>query len=193
MIISNSGKYIFVHIMKAAGTTISRTLDKSLKWNDIVLGSTPIGEAIQGPFRKRFSLHKHSRASEIQSAVGERIWNDYFTFAFVRNPWDLMVSSYFWWVQKSSRWEKYRDDTALTSQMNGFNEFILSNYGREMINECKGNIYDWISADGEIIVDFVGRFEQIQADWQIICRQIGLRHFELPWLNKSNRQPYQDY
>ena len=90
-------------------------------------------------------------------------------------------------------WEKFANDTAAVKGMDGFNEFILSKYGSEMINECSGSAFDWISAEGKIIVKFVGRFERLQQDWKLICRSIGAKKAELPWLNKVERRPYQEY
>ena len=47
MIISNSHKFIFVHVMKTAGTSVSAALDPWLRWNDIAIGGTRFGEQIQ--------------------------------------------------------------------------------------------------------------------------------------------------
>jgi len=94
MLISNSLKCIFVHIHKCAGTSVELALDKHLAWNDLLLGSTEAGMLIQAGYQQRFGLGKHSSAAEIQHVVGEEIWRDYFTFAFVRHPCDRLVSLY---------------------------------------------------------------------------------------------------
>ena len=49
MIISNSHKFIFVHILKTAGTSICAALDPTLRWNDVILGGTGFGEKMNAP------------------------------------------------------------------------------------------------------------------------------------------------
>jgi len=51
MILSNSKKYIFVHIPKCAGTSITRAIAPSCEWNDIILGSTEFGNEIQNAYQ----------------------------------------------------------------------------------------------------------------------------------------------
>ena len=57
---------------------------------------------------------------------------------------------------------------------------------------------NWLLAEGkfgpdDIIVDFVGRFEHLQRDFEHVCEVIGIEPPELPHLKKSQRGPYQDY
>ncbi len=53
---------------------------------------------------------------------------------------------------------------------------------------------DWISdARGEVIVDFVGKFESLQDDFNEICKQIGRPRKMLPHVKKSDRGHYRDY
>jgi hypothetical protein len=104
-------------------------------------------------------MPKHLKAFEVKRLIGNQIWEDYFSFTFIRNPWDLMVSSYSWWLQKAPKHKRIMDcDIRNIRRMGSFTELILSKYGRTMINEYEGNLFDWISENGKIIVDFVGVF-----------------------------------
>lgn len=94
MLISNSRKFIYIHLHKTAGTSIENTLESTLAWNDIILGSTKFGEGLQEIYKTKFGLHKHSSAQEVLSVVGTKICNEYFTFSTVRNPYSLAVSQY---------------------------------------------------------------------------------------------------
>ena len=73
MLISHSHKLIFIHIQKTGGSTISEILSKNFP--DICQFKAKHDFAIQG--------------------TGELCeWKDYYKFAFVRNPWDRLVSWY---------------------------------------------------------------------------------------------------
>ena len=170
---------IFIHIPKTAGNSITYALNFLPKITDKDYSSAKIG--------------KHAKAVEVKRILGDKIWEEYFTFSFVRNPWDLVVSCYYWWLQKAHKWEKFHPDIRRIQQLGSFDGFMHSQYGREMINEIKGNIFDWISEEGEIIVDFVGRFENIQEDWKEVCEHIGAQDQTLPHKNRTERKPYRGF
>jgi hypothetical protein len=93
MVISNSRQYIFFHIPKCGGTTMSRVLAHDVRWNDIVIGGTPTGEALHGPWRKQFGAGKHAMPPEVRRVVGEDIYQRYFKFVVVRDPIDRFISA----------------------------------------------------------------------------------------------------
>jgi len=45
---------------------------------------------------KFFTNHPHPELADVRRFLGEEIWNSYFKFAFVRNPYDIAVSRYHW-------------------------------------------------------------------------------------------------
>lgn len=65
--------------------------------------------------------------------IGEKIWNDYFTVAFVRNPFDMILSLYSMYTQyrKYTNPERNRDWYHHWNQYKDFEDFILS------MGECK--------------------------------------------------------
>ena len=114
----------------------------------------------------------------MRTVIGQDLWASYFTFAFVRNPWDLMVSTYNWWLQKAPRWESLNETVAEITAMGGFVGFMQSRYGSAQINEIEGNISGWITdGSGNIILDYVARFERLQEDWQVVCDGSGSTRF----------------
>jgi len=94
MIILNSRQMIYVHLHKCGGTSIEASFEPAARWNDLILGSTPLGEVMQTHYARRFSLEKHSTATEIIAAVGEDLWNSYTTWTTVRSPYGRITSHY---------------------------------------------------------------------------------------------------
>ena len=92
--ICNSKKFIFIHLHKCGGTSVERSLDDIMQWNDIMLGSTKYGESVQSQYNDKFGIFKHSSALKTKDLVGDEIWDQYFTFSVVRHPIDRIVSYY---------------------------------------------------------------------------------------------------
>jgi len=178
MIISNSHKFIFVHVMKTAGTSVSAAIDPFLRWNDIAVGGTRFGEQIQPAFRERFGLHKHSTAREIRAMVGADVWSSYFTFTFVRHPFDRIVSLYTWLQQTlqnappdAPQWSWQAAIAFRESQ--GFSEFIRHERFRNSLGGRPQ--FEWIYDDyGRCIVEFVGRFDDLDAARRTISDRTGV-------------------
>lgn len=187
MIISNSHKFIFVHIMKTAGTSICAALDPTLRWNDVILGGTGFGEQINGPYKDRFGLLKHATARQIRAVVGDEVWSSSFTFTVVRHPYTRMVSFYTW-LEKSIR--NARPDSAIWTwpstkgfvESKTFSEFIRNEKFRQsMASRPQVN---WVCDDeGRSIVDYVGRFEDLSSVRTTISDRIGV---ELKPLERHN-------
>ena len=178
MIIANSRKFIFVHVMKTAGTSVSAAIDPCLRWNDIAIGGTRFGEQIQPAFRERFGLHKHSTAGEIRAMVGADVWSSYFTFTVVRHPYDRIVSLYTW-LHKTLRsappeapeWS-WPVATAFRESQ-GFSGFIRHELFRRSLGG-RPQVEWTCDDDGRCILDFVGRFEDLDAARRTISERTGI-------------------
>jgi hypothetical protein len=94
MIISQSRRFIFIHIHKAGGTSVEFGLAPHLAWNDIILGSTPLGEAINDYYRKQYQLDKRSSVSDVERVCGLPAIEDYYMFSVVRHPLERLCSLY---------------------------------------------------------------------------------------------------
>ena len=203
MIISNSRKFIFIHIMKAAGTSITKTLDTFLEWNDLLLGATSFGETLQKLYYNRFQLHKHSRALEVRKIIGKNLWDMYFTFTFVRHPFDRAVSLYTWikgmieaegcrryfpfkLLRKRPFWEY--PGTKAFMETNSFSEFIRN---KKLLDLAPGFMpqTEWvIDENREVIIDYIGKVETIEKDFQYIASKIDCPEIGIDVHNRSRRK-----
>jgi Sulfotransferase family len=194
MIINNTFQFIFVHIPKSAGTTVTSVLSRFSSYCDIELGGTPLGEAIQPFFQKRYGLQKHSTFSEIRTVVGDVLLKRYFSFAIVRNPYTRAYSAYKYLSR--ARREHQIASLADFDKFKDFAGFVNSDY-------FQGQGYDrmmmpqsiWVARDNkshDIAVDYIGNVERLEACLDEIGTLVGggmeRRKSEgpLPVLNKSS-------
>ncbi|HXW23546.1 MAG TPA: sulfotransferase family 2 domain-containing protein [Xanthobacteraceae bacterium] len=177
--ISPDRRWIFVHIQKTGGNSVRSAL--GVESND---------------------LHKHFLARELRAVYGEAVWVDAFKFAFVRNPWDRLVS---WW----SMIDGGRDPSGAIPAPNSFFGYVLDHARtfEEFISRCTEEIIDsdgrknifrnqidyLVDESGAVIVDFIGRFERLQECFNDVTARLGLPSVELPRLNTSRRSAYPDY
>jgi hypothetical protein len=194
LIINNTFGFIFVHVPKAAGTTLTALLSKCSTYCDIEVGGTVLGEAIQPHFRQRFGLAKHSTAREISAVVGEVVWKRYFSFAFVRNPYARAHSAF--WFLRRMRAERALESLEPIDRLPTFEDFVRSEYfDSEGLDRILMPQLFWLRrspADATVRVDFVGKVEQIAASLEEIARQVEgvrrhlLENLEIPTLNRSD-------
>ena len=187
MIISHKHKFIFLKTRKTAGTSIEISLSRYCGKNDIITPITPEDEKIREkhnvypqnyldnkirflsniPYLKKFSMKfwNHITADQVKERIDEDIWNSYFKFCFDRNPWDKTISMYFW------------DKNSLGDI--SFDEYLKTKNGREFRN-YNFPIY---THNDKVVVDFIGKFENLKDDLEKICKKVGIK-FD-GWLPKA--------
>lgn len=175
MIISHKHKFIFLKTRKTAGTSFEIALGDICGPKDIVTRISMKDEIerrknyrgaqnyrlplkiysskdwkkllTEGRF-KRFE--NHDTAEKIVSIIGEKKWNEYFKFCFERNPWDKMVSQFYW------KKEEY--------QLASFEEFWDRGLAGEVL-EFSETIHtrEQYSLNGEIAVDKIYKYEEMKT------------------------------
>jgi chondroitin 4-sulfotransferase 11 len=181
MIASTTHKFIFIHIPKTAGGSIKHALHKHI---DI---ST----------REKDWLEKLSPHPTINKLKEHFNLDDYFKFAFVRNPWDRLVS-YYYFIQRADiylndhnhKW--YEQCKEIVKACPTFESYVNSDYC-EIDSQCS------FITDEKVCLDYIGRFENLQNDLNEICDRIGIDRCVLSddadsqIIKKSNRGVYQSY
>lgn len=193
MIINNSHEFIFVHIPKTAGTSVTSVLSQLTSFMDQEIGGTEFGEAVQPAYAKRFGIKKHSTAGEIRAVVGEATWNRYFSFSFVRNPFARSRSTFHFLREWSGAGPAIQDRMRAFSN---YEEFVLSGFWDETTGPDDIFLpqFHWLrsrSQKQQCVVDFVGTVENLAKDLRYCVsivgnRKIAARLDEVPVLNTSN-------
>ena len=172
MIVSRKHKFIYLGINKTATTSIENAL--SPYRNKYYHKYLRIKHNI---IHKGKPAFKHNPALNVKDLVGERIWNSYFSFTFVRNPWARTLSEY-----TGHRYDKS------TSLKEGFTEWVLAGGNWLAKNNTMKNFVS--DEDGKVIVDYIGKLENINEDMKIICDKIGIEPMELQHFNTSEKTSY---
>jgi chondroitin 4-sulfotransferase 11 len=171
--------WIFVQVQKTGGNAVRAAL----------------GVAVH-------DVHKHFFARELRDIYGKAAWDSSFKFAFVRNPWDRLVS---WW----SMIDNGRDYIDPVRPPNGFFGYVLEHARsfEEFILCCTDEIIDpdgrkqifrnqtdyLVDEDGAVIVDYIGRFERLQECFNEVSYRLGRTAVELPRINTSHHAAYTEY
>lgn len=178
--ISHDFKCIFIHIPKAAGQSVEHFFLKKvgLDWNSrspLLLRKNDEPNAGPGTLA-------HMRAADYVKYhyISQELFEQYFKFSFVRNPWSRAVSTY-----------KFLGYNVFMS----FETFVFKHIPKLMKN--KGWFimpqYDMLFENGQKLVDFIGKMEHMQVDFQKVCDQLGIVDVNLPHVNKNKRQDFKGF
>jgi hypothetical protein len=169
--VSHQNKCIFIHIPKAAGTSLARVFQDSIKNQ-----KSPVMLPFKAEDNKFDPPPPHLRASDYikYGHVTKKEFRSYFKFSMVRNPWDRIVSEY-----KYRRHPIYYD----------FKTFLFSRLPKPSWSDAYCHVipqYDFLyDSKGNCLVDFIGKVENIQEDFNKICNTLGMQNMLLPHANKS--------
>lgn len=161
---------IFIHVPKAAGRSVVRGL---------------------------YDVRSVEHASvQWYQEIDPVKFHDYFSFSFVRNPWDRLVSAYTYLCQggahtneEDSRWGDF------LCSFGDFDSFVCQwltteNAMRHLLFTPQH--YFLCDRLGELKLDFIGRFERLEEDYRHVAEKIP-GAADLPHLNHSRSTPYQYY
>ncbi len=192
MLLSVKYNFLFVHIAKTGGTSVRAAL-APLRWRDPMYIPQFIASRLSHATGHRIAskLPRHARIIAAKEMLPQELFESLFKFAFVRNPWDLQVSS----------WHHLRRERPqLIEHIPDFGSFIRWKLDPERsyqyhIDTSIERQTDYLKdLDGTILVDFIGKYENLQEDYEEACRRIGIKPPVLPHKRQAkDRKDYRSY
>lgn len=170
MLISYSHNFLFQHIPKTAGCSVVEPLvpfghrPEELLVNRLLERVGIRVNLVIGPHTwKRF--RDHSDMATIQRVLPQDVFDSLFKFAFVRNPWDWLVSRYHYITQTDHHGQHER-----VKQLGGFGGYVRWQAARKR----RGQAELLFGPGGEVLVDYIGRYETLADDFAEVTRRIGI-------------------
>lgn len=184
MLHSNEKRFIFVHIYKTGGESVVAALRGYCalyfknRYVNKAIRTLPGPSRILLGWRESLVRRQHMTAEQIRNVMPQDIFEQSFRFAFVRNPWDWHVSMYSYATQTKGH-PRHEEILAFGS----FDNYIRYRCD-EGVSLQSSFVFD---SSGKKIVNYVGRFENLSADFEQICRDLSI-DAKLPHKNASKRK-----
>jgi chondroitin 4-sulfotransferase 11 len=188
--IDRQRRIVFVHIPKTGGTSVEDALFPPVEQR------TAEDHLWGEPNPHQTGGLQHLTAAQIRDSVGAELFNDCYKFAFVRDPWDRMISLYAYHHERPGLLKMLglelprrrsffrRSKTDLIP----FEEYVEAVQTGPRHVQWAPQAEFLFDENGTQLVDFVGRFERLQADFEAACRQAGLVPSPLPHKKKSHKR-----
>jgi len=186
---------VYIDIAKVASSSLKATFASVLGIDMVQVGGNPHEVEFPRP-------PESSRAGP-----GGRLYPGLYTFAFVRNPWDRLVSCYRDKIQGEVEDFTQFSQSGVARCLARFDVFSVNMSFEEFVyavasipdadaDEHFRSQHKFLTNDrGGIAVDFVGRYENLEADFRYVAERIGLpKGISLPRLQANPRSVrYMDY
>ena len=171
MIINHKYKFIFIKSFKTAGTSLEIALSKFCSGKDVITSIVSEDEALRkklkytGP-QNNITMEEHMSISKIKSKLKSDIFEKYFKFVVVRNPFDQILSAYYWHNESKKNEKKF---IFLKKKKLDFHEF----FERKAKHIFQDEI-DRYTENGKILIDKFISYENLKKDLSELSNLINL-------------------
>ena len=185
----DSKKILFNHIPKTGGFSINQAFRYHF-------GFSALHHHLEDDPRKecRYILSSHHQLRYHRDNLPG--YDDMFKFTFVRNPFDRFISalSYLWYTNPES--DPYYETNIekrqrLINEYGDIHNFIMNCKDYSQFEPLFVPMYKYIcmsETDPSHDMDFIGRFENMQNDWERLCEMIGCPGLELNHYNRTSKK-----
>ena len=194
--ISHKYRCIYIHIPKTAGTSVELKLGlhgevrkrgsqdhRTIRNLHDAIWPPSIGRYAPIAWLRYINQRYQGYAKGFQF-LSKQQWDSYFKFAFVRNPWDRVYS----WYRNVMRDEVHQKMLQVSKDCD-FRQFVANHLEIWALRPQ----WSWIVDENDaMVVDYVGKFEALEADFEFVCRQIGMTDVALPKALHYGASMYKD-
>lgn len=184
MLYSFHHKFVFVHVWKTAGESIVEALRPSCnpafssKSVQRFLRRSPANVATALGWRAILIRNQHLKAHEIKEIMPDGLFDDCYSFGFVRNPWDRLISGYHY-AQQTPRHPEH----AIVRDLTNVSDFITYRENNSPVMQSD-LLFD--EKDRQLVTK-IGRFETLRQDFDSICVDLNITA-SLKKTNSSTRE-----
>ena len=187
--INHDLKAIFIHIPKNGGSYISEILSKYYGFKNYYLhrpdhkfhcnGKDESVVLHENKIHGTLMYYKTSDFINKIMNMNEDKWNTYFIFAFVRNPYDRIVSGWNYINKYNIPFKNYLNIGINANSFDFWHVFMTQTKHIIDINQT-------------IRADYIGKFENLEEDLKIILKKIGINDIiHKPFI--KNSKPHKKY
>jgi len=183
MIVSHLHRYLFVAMPKTGTHSVRQALREHLGPEDIEQVGLFVNKRF--PFDEIAQLqHGHLSVRQVRPYLGDAVCDAYFKFTFVRNPFDRFVSYCAFMTRQQGAFDRDPQGTMrhILFELRPMDHVHFQPQYTLLTNEA-----------GALEMDFIGRVERMQDDYDAICARIGIPSRPLDRVNSSRRGDYRQY
>lgn len=184
MLLSLKHNFLFVHIAKTGGTSVRAVL-RGYRYSGLYGPLAFVAHKLDQISGHRIGAKfpRHAKAIAAKEMLPQELYDGLYKFAFVRNPWDLQVSSF-----HHIRRERPHLMAGFQDDFTGFLRWKLDperpyQYHIDTSIELQSDYV--VDLHQRVIVDRIGHYEQLTSDFKAICQALGLESQALPHMRKA--------
>jgi len=166
--ISHSHKFIFFHGFKTAGVSIRISLQDLIHKDEFWHAN-----------------NQHAPATRQLGHYGKEIFNNYLKFSVVRNPWDRMVSAYFYFRSRDIETANRQYKNVKYCQEHTFPEFVFFHKVLSSTN--------LLSVNRKLVTDYIIKFENLDNDFNDLCKRLNIPKTNLKHITHNTSRPRGHY
>lgn len=184
MIVSHRHRFIFAAVPKTGTHAVRRALREHLDDTDLEQVGLFVNKRF--PWEDLAAIrHGHLPLRQIRPYLGDAVFEAYFKFAFVRNPFDRFVSYCAFMLRDGDVFQQRPQDV-----MRHF--LFVEPPVDHVLFQPQASLL--LAEDGVgLLTDAVGRVEDMQGSYDTICARIGIASRPLERVNDSRREDYRRY
>ena len=185
--INHDKKALFIHIPKNGGSYIATILSKNYGFKNYYLkrpdhkefcfGIDKSVDKHENKIHGTLVYYKTSHYLNKIMNMNEEKWNSYFIFTFIRNPYDRIVSGWNYVNKYNIPFDKFIN---INNNANSYDYWhVFMTQSRHIINN-----------NGTLRVDYLGKFENMEADLKVILNKLGFQNIVHKPFKKNSKKHY---